>query len=163
MPTPAIPSGFKPVIQGYAIGAPDGVAHTDVGGGMPRSALQWDRGRQAFQVTMVLPAEKFAVWTVFFLHIIKKGAYTFTMPLDSGFGLQDHDCLMVSGSYSAVRAGGQVTSVSFTVLAESRVYDITSADAQALIDLWEEYEGSYDDLLARIDQFANGDTLVLDL
>lgn len=161
MPTPTIPTGFKPVIQGYSIGSPDGVRQTDVAGGLPRNGLEWDRGRQAFQVTMVMPAEKFAVWSVWFLHIIKKGAYAFVMPLDSGLGMQDHECLMVPGSYSAVRAGGQITSVSFTVLAQSLIHDISAGDAQALIDLWEEYAGSYDGLLARIAQFANVDTLVL--
>lgn len=161
MPTPTIPSGFKPVIQGYAIGAPDGVFQTDVGGGMPRSGLMWDRGTQAFQVSMVMRPEQFAVWTAFFFHIIKKGAYSFVMPLDSGFGMQDHTCLMVPGSYSATRVNGQVTSVSFQVLAESRVYDMTAAEAQALVDLWNEYGGAFDDLLERIAEFANEDTLVL--
>lgn len=162
MAVPRIPNGFKPVIQGYGIGAPDGVMHTAVAGGMPRSAIEWDRGKQAFQVTMVMLPEKFLVWSVFFHHLIKNGAYTFTMPLDSGLGMQDHDVLMVPGSYSAARAGGQVTSVSFVVLAESGIYDISAEDAEAIVDLWNGYDEGYDDLLARIAQFANVDTLVLE-
>lgn len=158
---PTIPSGFKPIVQGYSIGAPGGVEHTAVAGGMPRSAMLWDRGVQAFQVSMLMTPEKFSVWTAFFHHIIRKGALSFTMPLDSGFGLQDHDCLMVPGSYSAARVNGQITSVSFSVLAESRAYDLTAADAQAMVDVWNQYEGMSDELLARIARFANEDTLAL--
>lgn len=162
MPTPRIPTGFKPVIQGYGIGSPTGVAQTDVAAGLPRSALTHDRGIQAFQVTLILPPEKFSVWALFFHKIIKNGAYDFIMPLDSGFGLADHTCQMVAGSYSAARAqGSQVTSVSFAVLAESQAYQFSDADAAAALALWEEYDGDYDELLARIDRFANLDTLVL--
>ena len=157
----AIPAGFKPIIQGYSIGAPDGVSHTEVAGGMPRSALSWDRGVQAFQVTMLMSPEKFSVWTAFFMHIIKKGSLSFTMPLDSGFGLMDHDCLMVPGTYSAVRAGGQITSVAFTVTAESSAYGMTATDAQSLVNIWGEYGERSDELLDRINVFANQDTLVL--
>jgi hypothetical protein len=156
-----IPSGFKPIIRDYSIGPPGGVQRTEVAGGMSRYALQWDRGVQQFQVSMVLPPEKFAVWTAFFHHVIKKGAISFDMPLDSGFGLQTHSCNIVPGTYSAARTGGQITTISFMVEAESKVYDMTAAEAVTLIDLWNEYEGSTDDLLARIAQFANVDTLVL--
>ncbi|MCC2632116.1 MAG: hypothetical protein K0S48_2 [Ramlibacter sp.] len=160
---PTIPSGFKPLIRDYSIGAPGGVQRTEVAGGMSRYALQWDRGVQQFQVSMVLPPEKFAVWTAFFHHVIKKGAISFGMPLDSGFGLQTHSCNIVPGTYSAARAGGQITTISFVVEAESKAYDMTATEAVTLIDLWNEYEGSTDDLLARIAQFANVDSLVLDV
>lgn len=156
-----IPSGFKPAIRDYSIGAPGGVQRTEVAGGMSRYALQWDRGVQQFSVSMVLPPEKFAVWTAWFHHVIKKGAISFDMPLDSGFGLQTHSCNIVPGSYSAMRAGGQITTISFVVEAESKVYDMTAADAVTMIDLWNTYEGSSDDLLARLEQFATVDILVL--
>lgn len=163
MTTPSIPTGFKPVIQGYSIGAAPGVMRTEVAGGAPRYALEYDRGTQAFQVTLVLDAMAFSVWTAFYHHVIKKGAITFAMPIDSGFGLQEHDCNIVPGSYSAVRAGGQITAVSFVVDAEARVYtDFTVDDAEGLIDLWNEYGPGTDELLARLAQFATVDTLVLD-
>lgn len=134
MATPSIPADFKPLIQGYAIGSPEGVSQIPVGGGAARSGLEWDRGKQPFQVSMNMPAEKFAVWTVFFHHTIKRGAVAFSMPLDSGFGLQDHVCNMVPGTYTVQRAGGQVSTVSFTVESESQAYDLTEAQADALID-----------------------------
>lgn len=162
MPTPRIPNGFKPLIQGYNIGAPDGVRMTEVAGGMPRTGLEWDRGNQAFSVAEICSPEKFAVWTVWFLRIIMKGAYPFIMPLDSGFGLQDHTCQMIPGSYSATRAqGSQHTIVTFQVLAESTAHDLSAAEAGSFVGLWNEYGSGYDELLARVAQFANVDTLVL--
>lgn len=160
MAAPRIPNGFMPLIQGYGIGSPDGVWQTDVGGGLPRSGVQWDRGQQQFQIAMVMTPEKFAVWTAWFMHVIRKGAYYFVMPLDSGFGVQDHTCLMVPGSYSAMRAGKH-TSVSFVVSAESRAFDMTASEAAALVDLWNESGEGLVELLERLAQFANEDTLVL--
>jgi hypothetical protein len=162
MPTPRIPSNFKPVAQGYSVGSPEGVRMTEVGGGMPRLGLEWDRGQQSFAVTMIMQADKFLVWTIFFQRVIKNGSIQFTMPINSGLGLVDHLCVMVPGSYSAVPvSGGKIWSVSFAVLADSGVYDMTDEEADALLALWEEYGEASDELLARIAQFATVDTLVL--
>jgi hypothetical protein len=163
MPTPSFPTGFKPVIQGYSIGAPGGVAMTEVGGGLPRVGMEWDRGYQPFQVTLIIRSEaKFSVWQLFFHHVIKKGAVQFTMPLNSGFGLADHLCIMVPGSYSAAPAAGvKLWSVSFTVLAENAAYAMTSDEAADTLALWEAAGDDLDPLLARLAQFATVDTLVL--
>lgn len=162
MPTPRIPTGLKPALQSYSIGAPDGVSMSDVAGGLPRVAMLWDRGKQPFQVTLVLKAEEFAVWSVFFHRVIGKGSIQFTMPLNSGLGLTDHLCMMVPGSYSAAPAGtSAVWTVSFTVLAESEVYSLGTADAQLVLDLWDLYGDGVGLLLARIARFSNFDTLVL--
>lgn len=163
MPNPVLPSGFAPQIQGYGIGAPGGVVATQVAGGSPRFALDFDRGPQAFQVTLILDAAEFTLWTVWFFHIIKKGAITFDMPLDSGFGVQTHACNIVPGSYSAVRISGPLTSVSFVVSAESRVYDLTPADVKSYLDLWELYGPDYDDFLDRLAVYANSDLNVVGL
>lgn len=160
---PVMPNGFQPVIAGYGFGAPGGVMRTEVAGGSPRYALDWDRGPQQFAVTMILPPDKFSVFTAWFHHIIKKGAITFTMPLDSGFGLQAHDCNIVPGSYSATRVNGQVTSVAFSVDATSRAYDMTAAEAQTMVDVWNQYGTGSGALLARIARFATVDTNVLEV
>lgn len=160
---PTIPNGMRPVVASYSIGAPDGVMRTDVAGGMPRYGLDYDRGSQQYKVTLVLDKLKFSVWTAFFMQVIKKGAIAFDMPLDSGFGTDMHTVNIVPGSYSATRTGGIVTVVSFVVDAESQAYDMTEEDAQGLVDLYNEYGESTNELLARIAQFANVDTLVLDI
>jgi hypothetical protein len=155
------PPGMLPVVNGHMLIGPDGVLRDDVPGGVSAYALDWDRGLQRFDCTLILDAAKFAIWSVWYHRLIKKGAYTFTMRLDSGFGSQDHSANIVPGSYSATRSGGDWTSVSFVVEAEPKAYDLTLADAQILIETHNFYgrEASY--LLARINQFANVDSLVI--
>lgn len=159
---PTIPKGLKPVVESYGIGAPDGVRRTDVGGGLPRYGLEWDRGVQQYRVTLILDQLKFSVWTTFFHHTIKKGSIGFSMDLDSGYGRQTHSVYIVPGTYSATPTGGRaVWTVSFMVDAESAAYAMSAADASALLALYELEGDQSAALLARISIFANQDTLVL--
>jgi hypothetical protein len=156
-----IPNGLKPVVSGYEIDEPGGVMRTEVAGGAARYALDWDRGPQRFQCTLILEALQFSVWSAFYHHVIKKGALAFDMQLDSGFGPSPHSVNIMPGSYSAARTGGIMWAVSFVVEAESQVYAMTAADAAALIDFYN-VNGAYSDaLLARIARFANYDSNVL--
>lgn len=159
---PTMPRGMCPLVTSYTTGAAGGVDSTDLEGGFPRTALAYERGVQTFNVALFLTPLMFSVWNTFFHHAIKKGAITFTMPLDSGYGVQDHVVTMVAGSYSTARSGGIHTVVTFQVLAENKAYEMTAADAEALLELYEEYGERSDALLARLAQFANVDTLVLD-
>lgn len=159
--TPQIPRGMQPVVSGYSFDGPPGAYRSDIPGGAPGYAMLTNLDAQQFRVTLVMEsAEKFKVWTAFLHHVIKKGSQLFVMPLDSGFGQHDHTVGMIPGTYSATR-NGAITVVSFGVEAESEVYDMTAADAQALLDLWNGMGDGTDLLLARIAQFANVDTLVL--
>jgi len=160
---PALPSRLVPLAASYALDDPGGVMRTEVEGGASRFALDWDRGPQRFHVSLLMDALQFSVWTAFYFHLIKKGAIAFDMPLDSGYGADTHSVNIMPGSYSAARASHVLWSVSFEVEAESEVFEMSVADAEDLIALYEEYGPSSDELLARIDQFANVDTLVLDL
>lgn len=156
-----IPNGFIPLVQGYGFKGPGGVRRTEVAGGMPRYALEWDRGMSQFSVAMVMNETKFSVWTAFYHLIIKKGSIAFTMLLDSGMGLQDHDCNILPDSYTASRTNGKVTTVAFSVDATPSVYALSTADAQAMIDVWNVYGENGSNTLAAIDRFANHDSVVL--
>ncbi|MES2218365.1 MAG: hypothetical protein V4501_08130 [Pseudomonadota bacterium] len=135
---------------------------TEVAGGSSRYAMEWDRGFQKFNVTLVLDKLKFSVWTAFFHHVIKKGAYTFDMPLDSGFGTSLHAVNMMPGSYSATRTQGLAMIVSFVVETESEAYELSATEGAGLVDIYNTYGASTPDLLDRLAQFANVDSLVLD-
>lgn len=161
MPNPVLPNGFKPTVAAYSHGGPGGVSRTEVAGGAPRYALEYDRGLQKFNVTLILDKMRFSVWVAFYTHIIKKGAITFDMPLDSGFGTEMHACNIMPDSYSASRTGGVAMVVSFVVEAENKAYDFSAVDAQALIDLYNEAGDDSNALLERLAQFALVDTLVL--
>ena len=162
MPNPSIPKGFKVVTSGFGTDGPSGVKRTEVAGGRARYALDYDRGTQRYNVSIGMTAQRYAVWTVFFHHIIKKGAITFDMEIDGGFGLQVHACNIMPGTYNADRIGGNVTVVRFAVEAESRVYDMSASDAQTYIDLWNQEGDGLLALLSRLATFANIDTNVLD-
>jgi hypothetical protein len=162
MPNPVMPNGFTPTVASYSMDEPGGVLRTEVAGGAARYGLDWDRGPQRFQVTLILDALKFSVWTAFYHHIIRKGAITFDMRLDSGFGTQPHAVNIMPGSYSAARTGGIATVVSFVVEAENKVYEISAADAAGMIEMYNTYGDSTNALLRRLAQFATVDTNVLD-
>jgi hypothetical protein len=157
---PQIPRAMNPVVEGYGYGGPDGVARTDIRGGASRYALMAARGPQQFRATLILDAHKFSVWTAFFHHVAKKGALSFVMDLDSGFGSEAHTVDIIPGTYGATR-NGAITVVSFSVEAESTVYAMSAVDAQAIIGLYAAFGSGSSALLQRIDRFANQDTLVL--
>ena len=161
MTNPVLPSSFLPVVEGYGFNAPGGVRRTEVAGGMSRYAMQWDRGVQEFRITMVMNPDKFSIWNLFFLRIIKKGAISFEMQLDSGFGVGTHVCNILPGSYNANLVNGSFYSVTFSVEAESTAWQFSEQEAQTMLDLYSLYGDKYDDILIRIAKFANEDTLVL--
>lgn len=164
MPTPRIPAGFKPVAAGYTIGAPSGVAMTEVAGGMPRVGLDWDRGKQQIQLGHVMSEEQFFVWTIWFQRVILNGGMQFSAPLNTGLGLEDHLCMMVPGTYSAMPlSGAKWWSVSFSVIAESSAYGMSEEDGEAFVATWEALEGTdnMSELIQALEKFATQDTTVL--
>lgn len=163
MTNPVLPSSFLPVVEGYSFGSPGGVHRTEVAGGMSRYALQWDRGVQEFRITMVMNPDKFAIWNLFFLRVIKKGAVSFEMQLDSGFGVGTHVCNIIPGTYNANLVNGTFYSITFSIEAESSAFNFSDDEAQSMLDLYNLYGDKYDDILKRIAQFANEDTLVFQL
>lgn len=162
MATPVIPVGMCPAVSPYSFGSPGGVDRTDLEGGVGRYAMAWDRGTQVFNVTLMLTQEHFTVWNVFFLRVLKKGALTFLMDIDSGFGLEPHNCNILPGSYNAVLTSGTVYAVAFQVEAEAAsTYDLTDDEVQDIIDIHNATNGNTRALFDRLAQFANVDTLVL--
>ena len=157
----ALPNGLKPVVANYSFDEPGGVMRTDVAGGAARYALDWDRGPQRFQITLILEALQLSVWSAFYHHVIKKGAIAFDMRLDSGFGVSPHSVNIMPGSYSAARTGGILTVVSFVIEAESQVYALTGEEAAAVVDLYNTLGEEVHTLLARIARFAIVDSNVL--
>lgn len=154
------PRTFCPLVADYTVGDMGGTSQTDVEGGSPRFALEYDRGVQPFTVTLALTAEKYRIWTLFYHRIIKRGTVPFDMPIDSGMGTEPHTVNIVKDSYSESRTRRH-RFITFTVLAEPNAYDVSVEDAQAEIDLWNEYGNSLAPMLNRLAIFANIDVLVL--
>ena len=162
MTNPVLPLEFKPVVSGYSISDPGGVLRTDVAGGAARYGLDWDRGMQQFSVTLILDQMQFSVWSAFYHHIIKKGALSFDMRIDSGFGVSPHSVNIVPGSYSAARTSGIMMVIAFVAEAENQVYDMTATDAAKMVAVYGQYGRETQATLDRIARFANVETNVLD-
>ncbi len=156
-----LPSGMVPLLSGYGHNGPGGVVRDDVDGGLGAYALDWEGGVQAFRCTLFLQPAQYRRWVVWYHRLIGKGAQSFSMPLDSGFGVVPHLVNIIPGSYSASRSGLNMV-VSFGCEAESTVYQLGEDGAEDLLEIYDVYGTGIPALFDRIAQFANVDTNVLD-
>ena len=162
MPTPVLPRDLYPVTSpsGYSYASAQGVHMTQVEGGFNRYALDFDRGTRVFNVALACTAGHLRVWELFYLRIIKKGALSFEMPLDSGTGLEQHVVNIIPNSVNTAATDGNNFVVTFQVEAESKIYDFTEEGAAAIIAIWNA-GGDVGELLDRLALFTLEDTLVL--
>ena len=159
---PTLPRDLYPVSSpsGYSYGAAGGVSRTQVEGGFNRYALDFDRGVQQFNVALACTAVHYQIWTLFFYNIIKKGALSFDMPLDSGSGLQTHTVNIIPNSVSVNETDGNNFVVTFQVDAESSAYDFDTDATDTILAIWEAGE-DVGELFDAIAYFVLTETLVL--
>ena len=162
MTTPVLPRDLYPVTSpsGYSYASAQGVHMTQVEGGFNRYATDFDRGTRVFNVALACTAGHLRVWELFYLRIIKKGALSFEMPLDSGTGLEQHVVNIIPNSVNTAATDGNNFVVTFQVEAESKIYDFTEEGAAAIIAIWNA-GGDVGELLDRLALFTLEDTLVL--
>ena len=159
---PTLPRDLYPVTSpsGYSHNAAGGVSRTQVEGGFNRYALDFDRGVQQFNVALACTAGHYQIWTLFFYNIIKKGALSFDMPLDSGSGLQTHSVNIIPNSVSVNETDGNNFVVTFQVDAESSAYDFDTDATDTILAIWEAGE-DVGELFDAIAYFVLTETLVL--
>ena len=159
---PTLPRDLYPVTSpsGYSHGAAGGVSRTQVEGGFNRYALDFDRGVQQFNVALACTAGHYQIWTLFFYNIIKKGALSFDMPLDSGSGLQTHTVNIIPNSVSVNETDGNNFVVTFQVEAESSAYLFDTDATDTILSIWEAGE-DVGELFDAIAYFVLTGTLVL--
>jgi hypothetical protein len=162
MTTPVLPRDLYPVTSpsGYSYASAQGVSMTQVEGGFNRYALDFDRGTRVFNVALACTAGHLRVWELFYLRIIKKGALSFEMPLDSGTGLEQHIVNIIPNSVNTTETDGNNFVVTFQVEAEPKIYDFTEEGAAAIIAIWNA-GGDVGELLDRLALFTLEETLVL--
>lgn len=160
---PTIPNGLVPATSpsGYSFSGPGGVIRTEVEGGSPRTALSYDRGHQVFSVALVCSIDEFRIWSLFYHHVIKKGAISFDMPLDSGMGVSTHSVTMMPDSYQANCTNGTTWIVTFQVSAEAEAYQYDEGAAALILDYYNS-GGDLPSLLLALEQLATVDSNVLD-
>ena len=159
---PTLPRDLYPVTSpsGYSHNSAGGVSRTQVEGGFNRYALDFERGTQQFNVALACTAGHYQIWTLFFYNIIKKGALSFDMPLDSGAGLQAHSVNIIPNSVSVNETDGNNFVVTFQVEAESSAYDFDDGGTGVILSLWENNTDIIE-LFDRIALFVLTETLVL--
>jgi len=159
---PTLPRDLYPVTSpsGYSHNAAGGVSRTQVEGGFNRYALDFERGVQQFDVALACTAGHYQIWTLFFYNIIKKGALSFDMPLDSGSGLQTHSVNIIPNSVSVNETDGNNFVVTFQVEAESSAYDFDTDATDTILAIWEDGE-DVGELFDAIAYFVLTGTLVL--
>ena len=159
---PTLPRDLYPVTSpsGYSHNTAGGVSRTQVEGGFNRYALDFDRGVQQFNVALSCTAGHYQIWTLFFYNIIKKGALSFDMPLDSGSGLQTHSVNIIPNSVSVNETDGNNFVVMFQVEAESSAYLFDADATETILAIWEAGE-DVGDLFDAIAHFVLTGILVL--
>lgn len=158
---PTMPRGFIPLTAPYSHNGPAGAIRTPVAGGAARYGLDFDRGVQQYQCTLLLDEFKYAVWVTFYHRVIAQGTISFDMLLDSGYGRQTHSVNIVPGSYNSAITGSLLHVITFVAEAESTVYDLTDDEVDGIMGYYDQF-GEDRALIDRIALFANSDTLVLD-
>lgn len=160
MPIPTIPAGLCVAAQGYSFGEPSGARRTQVAGGAGRYGMSFYRGTTFFNVTLVLTDAQMRVWTLFYQRRVALGTLPFSMELDSGMGVQPHECQIVPGSYQSA-LNQTVWVVSFQVEAVSSAYGEPQEVPDLELDYWENTGRLLGPMLDRLTIFANEDVLIL--
>jgi len=144
------PAALRPIVsKGYAQTRGSNIVRNPVQGGLPRAARDTYFEPVPFSITLVVsPLGRQAFYS--FLNNISGGADTFVMSLDSGLGLQDHQCLITSTIGDSTEDNRNWI-ITFTVTAEKTAIQEDTEITLYLPDLY----GAYGDQLnATLDYFA---------
>lgn len=161
MPVASLPDVFVPITGSYGIRGTRGAKRTEVKGGFNRYALDYDRGTCEVSVLLKLNSTTFQIWQLFYHNQIKKGSLPFLLPLDTGFGIYSHTCFIVPDTYNVSLSDYDDYTISFVVETETLAYTYGPSDYETLIMLYNNYGINGDELLRRINTFANSDVNVL--
>jgi len=144
----SFPQYLKPsVSQGYGFNAPNNVISQQVQGGAPLSMLDYRTGPVPFNINLVCDPLRMQVFQDFYFGKINSGADAFTMNLDSGNGIEEHNVRIDTSSVDFDGSRAPIWAISFTVIAEttpfqenpfngslSDLYDIYGNDTEALLN-----------------------------
>ena len=160
MSLPKIPAGLCIAANGYSFGGPTGARRSDVAGGRGRYGLNYYGGTSQFAVSLILTADQLRIWTLFYQRRIALGTLPFEMDLDSGMGIQAHECNILPDSYQASK-NQTVWAVAFNIEARASAYDLDQAVSDLELDYWDNTGQFPGPMLDRLTIFANSDVLAL--
>lgn len=160
MNLPTIPAGLCVAANGYSFSGPTGGRRTDVAAGRGRYGLNYFGGTSQFAVSLILTPDQFRVWTLFYHRKIALGTLPFAMDLDSGMGIQPHECNILPDSYQASK-NQTVWAVAFNTEARASAYDLDQTVSDLELEYWDSAGQFLGPMLDRLTIFANQDVLIL--
>ena len=124
----SFPQHIKPLTnRNYSYSRGGNVTGTPVGGGLPRMGLDLTLESPVFSLNFLmsdLDKQNFDIW---YDSLINHGANSFNMQLDSGNGIEEHQCYITPKSLRFVRPAHGTWSVSFSVIAETTSSQLETA------------------------------------
>lgn len=160
MSLPTIPAGLCVAAQGYGFGGPTGGRRTEVAAGRGRYGLNYYGGTSQFAVSLVLTEPQMRVWSLFYYRKIALGTLPFALDLDSGTGIQPHECNILPDSYQAA-LNQTVWVISFNIEAKATAYEVDQEVIDLELEYWENTGQLLGPTLDRLTIFANQDVLIL--
>ena len=148
----SFPLALKPSItQGYGLGAPDNIISQQVQGGAPLRMLDYRTGPVTFNVGFVVDPFKRQIFYDFYYGKIDSGSAKFTMNLDSGNGIEEHNVFIAPGSFNDTGDRAPIWTISFTIIAETTPFQENPFMGE-LVDLSDLYDGNTKELLSVLNQ-----------
>ena len=151
MGTVAMPSRLKPIAtRGYGFSRGSNVKTNQVQGGLARVAINYSLEPVPFNVTLIVSTQGNQAFWDWYDAGINHGANTFPMELDSGNGLETHQCQITPETLRDNTIDQQTWVISMEIMAESN----PSQDkpfGENLYPLWDAYG---DALKGVLDQYG---------
>ncbi len=134
----AWPNDIKPLIsKNYSTSRGANVVATPVTSGLPRQGLNTTLESPPFNLNFSLTNLEMQVLLSFYDGPLNHGANSFKMNLDSGMGIEEHQCKIVPGTWNPVKPNNGRWYLALTVVAE-----VTSSQldtSTAVYDLYAVY------------------------
>ena len=114
------PNAIKPLTsRNYSYGRGSNVVATPVGGGLPRMGLDLTLESPVFSLNFIMSDLDKQNFNYFYDVLINHGANSFKMNLDSGNGIEEHQCYISPNTLRFVRPSQGTWSVSMSMVAET--------------------------------------------
>lgn len=149
------PKTIKPLTnKTYAMSRGSNVHEVPVQGGIARQSLKYTLEPVPFTLNFILSDIAYQALLQFYDVILNHGANSFKMMLDSGTGIEEHQCFIKANSFKANRPSHNNWYVSFVCVAE--VTPSQNEKCTNLYELYSCYGEDSNDILCSFEDFVTG-------
>ena len=130
------PRSIKPLTsKSYSMARGSNVFQTPTQGGMARQALKYTLEPVPFQLNFILSNTAYAALLNFYDVVLNHGANSFKMNLDSGGGIEEHQCFIKPNTFKANKPNNGNWYVAMSMIAE-----VTPSQNEVCTNLYELYD-----------------------